>query len=280
MEWRDEGILLWVRRHGERNAIIEALTAQHGRHAGIVRGGAGREHAAIVQPGAQLSLEWSARLSEHLGTYKVDLIRGRAATIMTNREALGCLNAISALLVAFMPEREPSDELYVSTVKLADALAARDPFWPARYAIWELHLLEVVGFGLDLSSCASTGVREDLAYVSPRSGRAVCRSAGAPFADRMLPLPAFIVGGEGPNIGDVREALRMIGYFLKNWVCDSFDLEDLPEARARLLRLMDRMELPNVQRDPKGKIIRQDEWRDQFILSQDDDGDRIAQRGY
>lgn len=278
MEWRDEGILLWVRRHGEKNAIIEALTAQHGRHAGLVRGGAGRETATLMQPGAQLSLEWSARLAEHLGTYKIDLIRARAGTIMTDRNALGCLNAISALLVEFLAEREPNSDMYLSTVKLVDALADRDPFWPARYAIWELQLLEVVGFGLDLTTCASTGTRDDLAYVSPRSGRAVCRSAGAPFADRMLPLPGFLSGGEDPSIGDVREALRMIGYFFKNWVCDSFDVEDLPESRARLLRLLSRMTLPPPSYDAKGKREGQSAWRDQFIVPEDDD-DWYAHRG-
>jgi len=264
MEWRDEGILLWVRRHGEKNAIVEALTARHGRHAGLVRGGASKSQASMLQPGAQLSLEWNARLAEHLGNYKIDLIRTRAATIMTDREALACLNAISALLVQFLPEREPNEEIYESTLMLVDALADRDPYWPARYAIWELLLLDISGFGLDLSRCASTGQRDDLAYVSPRSGRAVCRSAGAPFADRMLPLPAFLIGGRTLTMGDVREALRMIGYFMKNWVCDAFDIEDLPEARNRLVRLMDRMSLPPPERDGKGKLVLDLSWQSQF----------------
>ena len=247
MEWRDEGILLWVRRHGEKNAVIEALCARHGRHAGLVRGGASKSMASLLQPGSQLSLEWNARLAEHLGTYKIDLVRSRAATIMTNRSALGCLNAISALLVQFLPEREPNDEIYASTLELVDALADGDRFWPFRYAIWELQLLEVVGFGLDLSRCASTGTTEDLAYVSPRSGRAVCRSAGGPFADRMLPLPPFLLGKRGPEMGDVREALRMTGYFLKHWVCESYDVQDLPESRIRLLRLLDTFEPPDEE---------------------------------
>jgi len=238
MEWRDEGILLWVRRHGEKNAVIEALSANHGRHAGLVRGGASNSVSGLLQPGAQLSLEWNARLAEHLGNYKVDLIRSRAATIMTNRASLACLNVISALLVQFLPEREPNNEIYEMTVNLVDALAEEDRFWPFRYAQWELKLLEVLGFGLDLSRCASSGSTEDLTFVSPRSGRAVCRTAGAPFADRMLPLPSFLLGDRKPHIGDAREALRMTEFFLKHWVCDAYDIQDLPDSRSRLIRLL------------------------------------------
>jgi len=237
MEWRDEGILLWVRRHGESNAIIEALTAERGRYAGLVRGGASKSVAAIMQPGAQLSLEWSARLAEHLGTYKTDLIKSRAATIMVDRAALAALNAISALLVQFLPEREPNENIYTATLDLVDALGDENPYWPMLYAHWELTLLEVLGFGLDLNSCASTGTTEDLAYVSPRSGRAVCRSAGGPFADRMLPLPPFLIERVRPTIGDVREALRTTGFFLEKWVCPAFDVAELPRARNRLIGL-------------------------------------------
>ncbi len=252
MEWRDEGILLWVRRHGEANVIVEALTAAHGRHAGLVRGGASKSTASILQPGAQLALEWKARLPEHLGNYKVELLRSRAASIMSSREALAALNVISAMTVQFLPEREPNSEIYEMTVELVDDLGSAHPHWPVRYALWELQLLEGLGFGLDLTSCASTGRTEDLVYVSPRSGRAVCRAAGAPFADRMLPLPSFLTGTPQPGIGDVREALRMTGYFFENWVCPSFEVEKMPDARARLLRLMQEMEL--AYDDDQGKV--------------------------
>lgn len=248
MEWRDEGILLWVRRHGESNVIVEALTAEHGRHSGLVRGGASKTQAAVLQPGAQLALEWNARLIEHLGTFKVDLIRSRAGTLMGNRDALAGLNAVSAILVQFLPERDPNPEVYEITLDLVDAMAAQDPHWPVKYAHWELAFLQALGFGLDLGSCASTGQTEDLVFVSPRSGRAVCRAAGAPFADRMLPLPQFLTGQARPAIADVREALRMTGYFLQHWVCEAFDVQEMPEPRARLLRLMERMELTGGRR--------------------------------
>lgn len=256
MDWRDEGILLWVRRHGETSAIIDALTAGHGRHAGLVRGGGGKSHAAVLQLGAQLSLEWHGRLSEHLGTFRVELIRARAASIMANRDALAALNVVSALLVRLLPEREPNREVYGATLQLADALEGGDPHWPVRYARWELALLGALGFGLDLESCAATGTREDLVYISPRSGHAVSRGAGTPYADRMLPLPQFLIGRGPATIEDVRTALRLTGWFLENRVRAAFDLPELPTARIRLLRLLEQIEMrPQALEDGPGAEV-------------------------
>jgi DNA repair protein RecO (recombination protein O) len=240
MDWHDEGILLAVRPHGESSVIIEALTRAHGRHAGLVYGGQGTRLAPVLQPGAQLALEWRARLAEHLGHYRVEPLRSRAAAIMGDRAALAALNAIGALAIAFLPEREPDPALYDETLALADALAARAWNWPALYARWELSLLAALGFGLDLARCAATGERDDLAFVSPRSGRAVSRGAGAVWSDRMLPLPEFLLGRGAPDIAAVRAALRTTGHFLETRACPAFEREALPEARARLVRLLER----------------------------------------
>ena len=169
MEWRAEGILLWVRRHGETSAIVEVLTSEHGRHAGLVQGGATKAKAHMLQPGAQLSLEWNARLAEHLGSFRIDLMRSRAGMIMTSRDSLAVLNVVSALLVKLTAEREPCPALYDATLELVDCLGEANPFWPILYAKWELTLLEAVGFGLDLGSCASTGTTDELCllYTSP-----------------------------------------------------------------------------------------------------------------
>lgn len=236
MDWRDEGILLRVRRHGETSAIIEVLTAAHGRHAGLVRGGGRSKVAAELQPGAQLSLDWNARLSDHLGTFRVDLIRSRSAQIMTDRTRLAALNAIAAL-AAFLPEREPCSAIYAATEGLVDALAEGNPYWPMLYAHWELALLDGLGFGLDLGSCASTGTSADLVWVSPRTGRAVSRAAGAPYADRMLALPGFLLDGQEAAPGEIDAALALTGHFLAKWVCPQFDMAELPQARQRLVRL-------------------------------------------
>jgi len=240
MDWRDEGILLSVMRHAEHNVIIGVLTRTHGRHAGLVRGGRSQKLAPTLQPGAQLALDWNARLDEHLGVFRVEPITGRAASLMGDRLALSAFNAMSALILAFVPEREPAPDLYDETLQLVEALCARDDGWTVLYALWELRFLRSLGFGIDLTRCAATGVTVDLAYVSPRSGRAVSRSAGGPRADKMLPLPGVLTGTGKGTLGDAREALRMTGWFLEHWVCPGFERAALPDARGRLIDLLER----------------------------------------
>lgn len=239
MEWRDEGILLTVRPHGETSAIIDTLTREHGRHAGLVQGGKSAAQSPAMQPGTQLALHWRARLSEHLGHFLIEPVRSRAAAIMSDRAALAGLNAMAALLVSLLPEREPNPAVYDATIDLADALAEIAWDWPASYARWEVGLLTALGFGLDLTRCAGTGATEDLAYVSPRSGRAVSRAAGGAWADRLLPLPGFLTGQGRVSIGAVGEAMRMTGYFLEHWACPAFERNGLPEARLRLAQLLE-----------------------------------------
>lgn len=242
MEWRDEGLLLSVRRHGESGAVIEVLTAAHGRHSGLVHGGGGMKLGTVLQPGSQLQLEWRAQREDHLGTYRVEPIRSRAAAIMADRGRLAALNAMAAMLLTTVAEREADGALYAAAIALADALADADPAWPAVYARWELQLLASLGFGLDLGRCAASGLRSDLAYVSPRTGRAVSRQAGAAWADKLLPLPGFLIERGPVTIGAVREALRLTGYFLETWMLPAFAQDALPQARTRLVEVLDRME--------------------------------------
>jgi DNA repair protein RecO (recombination protein O) len=241
MDWRDEGILIAARRHGESSAIVEVFTAGHGRHAGVVRGGAGRRMAPVLQPGARLALEWSARLEEHVGIFRVDPMVQRTAAIMADAAALATLGAVTALLSATLPERDAHPKLYGLTLDLVEGLgAARD--WPARYVAWELALLAELGFGLDLERCAVSGSAEDLAWVSPRSGRAVSRTAGAPWAERLLDLPAFLRGGWAapPAKAEVLAGLALTGFFLEARVAPGLRQERLPGARRRAVEAIRR----------------------------------------
>lgn len=238
MDWRDEGVLLSVRRHGESAAIIECFTREHGRHAGVVRGGASRRMAPLLQPGAQLSLEWRARLAEHIGAYRVELERSRAGDVLNDGDALAALGSVAALLTAYLPEREAHGNLYNATVSLLDALGT-NPGWPAAYVGWELALLSELGFPLDLARCAATGGEDDLTWVSPKTGRAVSAAAGQPYADRLLPLPGFLTGGEETPAG-VWQGLRLTGYFMKAWVAPSVGTHEPPPARERFETRMGR----------------------------------------
>jgi len=235
MEWRDQGILLSSRRHGEASAIIEVFTPSRGRHAGVVRGGASRKMAPVLQPGAQLDLAWRARLEDHIGTFTAEPLRSRAAASMDNRLSLAGLNAVCALLLFCLPEREAHARLYRRTETLLDLLDQPD-IWPLAYLRWEMVLLEELGFGLDLSGCAVLGVQaNDLSYVSPRTGRAVSRAGAGEWADKLLPLPPCLLGEGRAEGTEVAEALGVTGYFLHQRVAPELGHKPLPEARARFL---------------------------------------------
>jgi DNA repair protein RecO (recombination protein O) len=236
MEWRAEGILLGVRRHGEHAAILDLFTAEHGRHMGVVRGGASRKMAPLLQPGAQLDATWRARLDAHLGSYTVDLIQGRAAEAMGDRLALAGLNAVCSLLSFALPERHAYPALHARSLALLDGLGADR--WAEAYLGWELALLEETGFGLDLTSCAATGVTQDLAYVSPRTGRAVSRAGAGEWADRLLPLPGVLRGVPEDDPAAVVQGLRTTGHFLSEHLAPSLGDKPLPPARQRLVDLV------------------------------------------
>ncbi|WP_136636296.1 DNA repair protein RecO [Pseudooceanicola onchidii] len=236
MDWRDEGILLSVKRHGESAVIAEVFTPAQGRHAGIVRGGASRRMAPFLQPGAQMDIAWNARLQEHLGTFVLEPLRSRAAVVMSNRMALAGLNAVTALLCFALPDREPHPRLYARTEQLLDLLDQTD-LWPLAYLHWELALLEDLGFGLDLTSCAVTGATDGLTHISPRTGRAVTRAGAGDYADRLLPLPPCLLRqGDAPD-SEIAEGYRVTGHFLNQHLAPDLGSKPLPEARQRFVDL-------------------------------------------
>jgi DNA repair protein RecO (recombination protein O) len=237
MDWRDQGILLSTRPHGETAAIIEVLTAGHGRHVGVVRGGASRKMAATLQPGTGLQLEWRARLESHIGSFTVEPLRSRSH-LLADRLALAGLLSACALLRVALPEREPHPALWTMTLALFDRLGADG--WTSDYLRWELRLLDELGFGLDLGSCAVTGETEGLAFVSPKTGRAVTRKGAGDWSDRLLPLPAGLAGPDPLGTAAVADGLRLTGFFLDRGLRPVLHDRPLPEARSRLVDLLSR----------------------------------------
>ena len=238
MDWREEGVLLAVRRHGESAAIIEVFTEGHGRHAGIVRGGASRKIAPILQPGAQLDVSWRARLEEHLGAFSVEPVKSRAH-LMSARDTLAALNAATAILSFALPEREPHPSLYAKTIALLDMIGEGE-FWPVAYLRWEMAVLEDLGFGLDLSACAATGATDDLAFVSPKTGRAVSKAGAGDWADRLLPLSPALLGKGNGSRSEVALGLRVTGHFLETGLAASLGDRPLPAARGRFASMLER----------------------------------------
>jgi DNA repair protein RecO (recombination protein O) len=244
MDWRAEGIVIGVRRHGESDSIVELVTADYGRHLGLVHGGMSRRKRGILQPGNGVAAVWRARLSEHLGSYQVELKEERAGRVLDFPLRLNGLLSACTLLSAVLPERQAHRSLYEAFVVLLDRISGgEDDIWPALYVRYELGLLSELGFGLDLSACAATGAQDGLIYVSPRSGRAVSEAAGAPYRDKLLPLPFFLRArddGNGldqdihPDMTSIGQGLQLTGYFLERHLLLPQGGK-LPEERSRFM---------------------------------------------
>lgn len=237
MEWQDEAVIIGLKRHGETSVILEAMTPGHGRHLGLVRGGRSRRQAPVLQPGNSVQLTWRARLDEHLGLYAVEPTMLRAARFIDSAAALYALNTVTAHL-RLLPERDPHATLYAALLVILEHIADA-PTVGALLARFELALLSELGFGLDLDACAATGTTEELIWVSPKSGRAVSRGAGAPYAERLLPLPGFLRDDAGamPDAAAIRQGLALTGYFLERHVVEPRGLA-MPEARGSLIGLV------------------------------------------
>ena len=244
MHWQDEGIIVGVRQHGETSAIVELLTRRHGRHVGLVRGGRSKRMQPMLQMGNEVLAEWRARIEDHLGDYRLETKTLRASQIMDQSSALFALGHLCGL-IRLLPEREPHHGLFdvmqivldkLSDVKLSAPLVIR----------FEQHILTELGFGLDLTECALTGAREDLAFVSPKTGRAVTRQASAPWQDKLLPLPAFLLQNDTPFIMPDQQAIRdgfmLTGHFLERHVYGPRGQQE-PETRrsfmAAILKQLD-----------------------------------------
>lgn len=231
MEWRDEGIILGTRKHGETSAILEVMTRGHGRHLGLVRGGRSRKMQPVLQPGNRLELLWRARLDEHLGTFQAEPLEQNTARFLESAVAVYGLQTLAAHL-RLLPERDPNEGLYEALRVVLEHLD--EPAFAAELvARFELLILEELGFGLDLTQCAATGGRDDLVYVSPKSGCAVSRAAGEPYRDRMLPLPPFLhsTSGVQADLAAIGDAFRLTGFFLLRHVYEPRGMTP-PEARA------------------------------------------------
>jgi DNA repair protein RecO (recombination protein O) len=236
MEFTDEAIVIGNRRHGETSSVMTVFSREHGRHAGLVRGGSGSRARGALQPGNRLQVSWKARLSEQLGTFTWELLASDGTRWLSDQRRLAAVVAACALIDATLPERESHPGAFAGLAALLVSLSGED--WPSHYVRWELALLAELGYGLDLSSCAATGRNDDLAYVSPRSGRAVSLSAGEPYRDRLLVYPRFLAGEQSAANDELRSGLALTGHFIERWVFAALG-KRVPPARARLVAVIE-----------------------------------------
>ena len=232
MQWNDDAILLSARPFGENALLVSLLTHQQGRHAGLVPGGQSKRQRAIWQSGNWLSVEWKARLAEQLGSLTGEMRTAFGARWMADAPRLAAITAACAMSELCLPEHVPHAQAFAGLLALFDSLD--QPDWASLYVHWEIGLLRVLGFGLDLASCAATGTTADLAYVSPKSGRAVSRAEGLPYHDKLLVLPAFLTEGGGGDAEQIAAGLTLSGFFLERHVLAPHGRQ-LPAARSRLV---------------------------------------------
>ena len=237
MEFEDDAFVLSARAFGESGAIVEILTARHGKYAAHVAGGASRKMKPFLQAGAAVIARFRARTSEQLGSAQLEPVGEGPSALFDDALALAGLNAAAAVAAGALPKREPHPGAYLAFQALSAALTQPD-IWPAVFVRYEAGLLDELGFGLDLSKCAATGSTDDLIYVSPKTGRAVSRAAGEPYRDRLLALPPFLLSAQGGlGAGDVAAGLAITGHFLEANIFNPLN-RPLPPAR---LWLVDRL---------------------------------------
>ena len=231
MEFHEEAFVLSARAHGDTGVVVDLLTETHGRHAAFVAGGASRRMKPFLQPGARVIADYRARTSDHLGSARLEPVGEGPSALFDDGLALTGLAAAAAVAQGALPEREPHPGAFLAFEALMAAFQIPS-VWPAIFVRFEAGLLEDLGFGLDLSRCAVTGTMDDLIWVSPRTGRAVSREAGAPYADKLLKLPPFMLGAQaGLGEGDVRSGLDLTGHFLEQFV---FHPQNKPIPSARV----------------------------------------------
>lgn len=230
MDWQDDALITGTRPHGETSLLATVFTRGHGLARGLVRGARAKGRNPW-QPGTLVQCHWRGRLPEQLGTFQLELVRSIAAELLPAPQRLQALASLCALLQLGLGEGEPHPSLYDATLRTLAALPGPDGL--AHYAVWELHLLEELGFGLDLATCAVTGATEDLCYVSPKSGRAVSGAVGRAYANRLFAYPAFWTAQRLPSLREATASMKMTGYFLSRRLLEPHR-RTLPEVRAQL----------------------------------------------
>jgi DNA repair protein RecO (recombination protein O) len=244
MEWDAPSIILDVRPYGEGDALATVMTETHGLYRGLAKGGASRTKAGSWQPGNMMQVQWTARLSDQLGTFTGELIHAGAAHAMQDAMSLAMLTAICSVAEGALPEREPLPRIFDGLLHLIPRLPLGDSQL-TELIQWELTVLSDLGYGLDLTTCAVTGRTDNLTHVSPKTGRAVTEDGAGAWAARLLPLPAFLTGPTPPDAQAWRDGLRLTGHFLAR---DAFGHQHRPLPQARRM-LYDRVSAQAEQDD-------------------------------
>ena len=245
MKWQDRGIIVSIKKYGESSLILNLLTEFHGLHAGLVRNSISKKNRNIYQIGNICNVEWTGRLEEQLGYYKSETENSISHNIINNSLKIDLLMSISTLISVFLADRQVNSTLFIETLNFINYLNNKGKYWLSNYIKWELILLSELGFGLDLKVCAVTGLKDDLSYVSPKSGRAVSKKGAGKWKNKLFLLPNFITK-DNENTEDKNElinAIKITTFFLNRYGA-SIGLK-LPDVRDRFTNKLDILESYN-----------------------------------
>lgn len=231
MQWEDEGIIIHIRKLGERDLIMQAFTNNHGRHAGVIKNGAVSKKKTLYQIGNEVALNWKARLSDHLGFYNCEVIKSHTAHFFSDPEYLLMIESASELIYLCLAEREAHEKLFFSFQKLLRLNDSDDKL--KEYILWELHLLSELGYALSLDQCAVTGSKNDLAYISPKTGHIVCEEVGEEYKHLLFKVPSFFLQESYASRSDLVNALTITEYFINKNILSILGRK-MPFARERL----------------------------------------------
>lgn len=252
MRLSDQGIILSVKKYSESSLIVKILSKDHGVYSGFVRGGQSQKSSsskkfssksALYQNFNLVDFEWSSRIEDNLGFFKVELKKSFLGDIITNPITISSLSAIATIIEQNVLEREPSEEIFSGLLNLLQNLNCQEEFqkeiFLKKYIQFEIELLKILGYGIDLSECAATGVTENLHFVSPKSARAVCLEAGEKYRDKLLALPQFLLENTNPKTtkDELLSGLKLSGFFIEKYLTNKSKAEVF-SSRNQLLNLV------------------------------------------
>jgi DNA repair protein RecO (recombination protein O) len=234
---RDVGIILSVKKYSESSLIVQILSKEHGIYSGFVKCAiANKKNSAIYQVANLVEFNWKSKTVDNLGIFKIELIKSHLAKIIFNNLKLSCVTAIFEVIKSNILEREPHQDLYGELINFLSGVDDESQKFLSSYVKLELNLLQILGYGIDLSSCALTGKKDDLYYISPKSGRAACKDAGLEYKDKLLRLPEFLTNQNAQiNNEDLRLGLNLTSYFLKK--CLIADNSKFFELRSKIVSI-------------------------------------------
>jgi DNA repair protein RecO (recombination protein O) len=235
-KWQTQAIVLSVKKFSERDLLVNVFAQEQGLHSGIVKAGQSKTKASLYQAGNVLSLNWSARLVDQLGNFTGELEEPISAKLMNDRNKLQALLSLTGILRDSLAERDEHDDLYAEFLRFLQHLCGAQD-WLKDYANFEVQMLRMLGFGLDLSECAVTGMAQNLEYVSPKTGRAVTKQGASGYENKLFKLPKFLLdGGEASN-AEILQSLEITGHFLQQNIFNP-QHKHMPDERARLIKLI------------------------------------------